>query len=356
MTQISWSGGDIAKDKFDASIWVLGQSKNIKTMPKGTFARTEEGVGVFLAWLDAELEKQLGVPAGPFHPCRFVMDSTGRYSVELAIWMIKKRPSLYPAIVNPQVLNKFNASLSFRNKTDDLDARGHCLFGVERQPPAFEPLEGDAAELRELVRERAFLINLRTAAVLRGKELRSCPSVLRIHQKEILHLKKLIAQIEAKMFKLVNRNEQFRADIQFMTSIPGVGRITAGMVLGELGDLRRFSSNRQLSGFSGLSPRRRDSGKKKGKSTISRQSNPILRKGLFMPALATIRGEHDLARTYQRLLDNGKSKKSAICAVMRKTLVLMRTLVIKQEFFDPDFQSSRLQHHAGRVVVACGNS
>jgi len=342
MTDISWSGGDIAKDKFDAAVWVLGQDKNVKTMPKMEFPRTWKGVDAFLKWLDEELEKQLGEPEKGHHPCRFVMDSTGRYSSELAIWMIAKRPSLCPAIVNPQVLKKFNGSLSFRNKTDDLDARGHCLFGVERQPAAYQPPDADAAELRELVRERGFLVDLRTAAQQREKELRSCPSVLRIHQKGIQDLKKLIARIEAKIFKLVNRNQQFREDIEFMTSIPGVGIITACLVLGELGDLRRFSSNRQLSGFSGLSPRRRDSGKKTGKSSISRQGSSFLRKGLYMPSLATIRGDHYLADMYRRLVENGKAKKSALCAVMRKTLVLMRTLVIKGELFDPHYQPCQI--------------
>lgn len=290
MTDISWSGGDIAKDKFDAAVWVLGQDKDVKTMPKKEFPRTEKGVDEFLKWLDDEMEKHLGEPEKGHHPCRFVMDSTGRYSVELAIWMIQKRPSLQPAIVNPQILNKFNGSLSFRNKTDDLDARGHCRFGVERQPLAYQPLEGDAAELRELVRERAFLVDLRTAAQQREKELRSCPSVLRMHQKGIQDLKKLIARIEAKMFKLVNRNQQFREDIKFMTSIPGVGVITACLILGELGDLRRFSSNRQLSGFSGLSPRRRDSGKKKAEAPFLGKATQSLGRGFICPPLPLFAG------------------------------------------------------------------
>lgn len=94
-TPAPWAGCDVGKLTFDAGLWTeseTGRPRELKDIPVKTFQHTQEGVAQFIEWVvgrvgDAEF--------------RVVMEATGKYSVELAAWMIALRPSLAPAVVNP---------------------------------------------------------------------------------------------------------------------------------------------------------------------------------------------------------------------------------------------------------------
>ena len=95
-TIIHWAGCDVSKHTFDAG-FVLAEQKfpatKLSDLPAEEFDRTRKGAASFLDWLDrltAELEKPFQV--------RVVMEATGKYSTELAMWLIELRPSLSPAI------------------------------------------------------------------------------------------------------------------------------------------------------------------------------------------------------------------------------------------------------------------
>jgi len=68
------------------------------------------------------------------------------------------------------------------------------------------------------------------------------------------------------------------------------------------------------------------SGKWQGKARI-KGGRPNLRHAIFMPALVAIRFNPDLKAKYDQLVANGKEKKVAITAVMRKLLVLANALL-----------------------------
>jgi transposase len=132
-----WAGIDVSKATFDVALAHPGQrfpSTPLRDLPWRTFARSKAGVGEFLAWLDevAPRSGRTGV--------RVVMEATGKYSVELTAWLVAKRPSLRPAIENPGATKAFIDSLSQRNRTDGLAARGLAFYGVERRPAPYEPL------------------------------------------------------------------------------------------------------------------------------------------------------------------------------------------------------------------------
>ncbi|MCB1041291.1 MAG: hypothetical protein KDC35_00010, partial [Acidobacteria bacterium] len=64
-----------------------------------SFRRDEEGARAMLSWAEdiiaCEKESQASLQT------RVVMDATGRFSVELATWLMKLKPQTEPAIVNP---------------------------------------------------------------------------------------------------------------------------------------------------------------------------------------------------------------------------------------------------------------
>lgn len=70
---------------------------------------------------------------------RVVMESTGKYSMELSAWLVGKRASLATAIANAAMTANFIKSLGIRNKTDRMEARALAYYGVERRPAPYEP-------------------------------------------------------------------------------------------------------------------------------------------------------------------------------------------------------------------------
>ena len=118
------------------------------------------------------------------------------------------------------------------------------------------------------------------------------------------------------------------AQAQRLATIKGVALITAVTVLAEFGDLRRFVRSRQLTAFAGLSPKLNRSGVFKGSSPLCKQGSARVRAVLYCAAASAARFNPDMAKTYKDLIAKGKHKRSALGAVMRKLLVLMRAVLL----------------------------
>lgn len=326
----AWCGIDVSKATFDASVVTDEETLDISKLPVKKFTRDKQGVGSLIIWL----EKRLAKSKIDLTEVGIVMEATGNYSKDLAMLLIQCQSWYRVTIVNPRQAKAFSTSLGLRNKTDQVDARALSFFGRLRKPASFKPLSAAYSRLRELTRYRRSLVNDRTAQKCRLMECRD-PLVKECLSKVLKQLEALITKVEKKIKSLVTKDTQLSRDAARLRSIPGVGFTTAFVVMGELGDLRRFQTSKQISAMVGLSPRITESGTSViRRTTISRDGNSTVRSALYMAALAGTRCQNStLAAFYHRLVDAGKAKKSALCAAMRKMLVLMRALLVKGEYY-----------------------
>jgi transposase len=108
---------------------------------------------------------------------------------------------------------------------------------------------------------------------------------------------------------------------KLLTTIDGVGPLTAACLIAELGDPARFRSAGAIASYVGVVPRLRQSGKKRfsGSPTIP-FGNARLRKALWMVVLNAVRCNPWLRAYYDRLVSRGKPRKVALVAAMRKLL------------------------------------
>jgi len=331
-----WTGLDVSKKTFDAGFGRAGRkfpATELCELPAASFARTLDGVASFLDWLD-------GVTKDDDEPrqVRVVMEATGAYSNELAVWLIAARPSLLPAIACPSHTSAFIKSLGVRNKTDRLEARGLAFYGLEREPAAYQPPSPQTAELRSLTRYRDSLVRHKTAAGNQAVERTVSKAVIKMQTRRLRQLERDIKQIEEKMKQTVQSAPQLKHDIELLTSIYGVGFVVAAVIISELGDLRRFLKARQLTAFAGLSPRVYQSGTSvSGRPRMCKKGNPRIRHVLYLAALCAVRGNNNLQRTYRRLIEKGKKPMSAIGAVMRKLLTIMRAILTNETPYDPNW-------------------
>ncbi|TRD14643.1 transposase [Palleronia caenipelagi] len=131
-------------------------------------------------------------------------------------------------------------------------------------------------------------------------------------------IERQLSELEEAITGLIAADPNLSARRDILTSIPGIGLVTAHMLLIEMPE--------QAASLAGLAPFTRRSGKWKGKEMI-RGGRAALRSAIFMPALVAVRFNADLKRKYQALLDKGKPPKLAITAVMRKLILLANALL-----------------------------
>jgi transposase len=108
-----------------------------------------------------------------------------------------------------------------------------------------------------------------------------------------------------------------------MLSVPGVGDILAGQILGRLGDPHRFTSLAAARSFSGLTPKRSASGQSDHSGGPTKRGDACLRAALFQAADRARLVDPQLAARYQRLMcDSGRHHNSATCTIA--TVLLTR--------------------------------
>jgi hypothetical protein len=107
-----------------------------------------------------------------------------------------------------------------------------------------------------------------------------------------------------------------------VTTVPGIGPITAAVIESELGDAKRFENANQVRAFAGLDPSVYQSGKFEGsRGHISKRGSPRLREGLYRAALSACRATPACRELYGRLTAKGKAHRLALTAVSAKLLV-----------------------------------
>jgi transposase len=116
-----------------------------------------------------------------------------------------------------------------------------------------------------------------------------------------------------------------------ITDIKGVGVATAAMILGEVGDVRRFPSRNHFATYTGTAPRDVSSGGV-NKHRLSRAGNRKLNHALHIIALSNKRYDERGNAYYAKKFNAGKGKKGALrCLKRRLSDALFRQLVEDQK-------------------------
>ena len=123
-----------------------------------------------------------------------------------------------------------------------------------------------------------------------------------------------VSELEKDMEQLLNGNYTIQ-------TASGCGVVLASTIVGEIGDINRFTSPGALSKYAGCSPRERSSGKKV-RHVKSRSGNRRLNCAFHRMALSQIsRMGNDRAKAYfKRKISEGKSKSQALVCLRRQTV------------------------------------
>lgn len=317
-------GIDISKLTFDVAILVNNKSYSQQ------FNNKKEGFIALLKWV-----KTFRLPS------YFCMEATGIYSLSLAKHLIQQGHKTI--VANPIQTNAFVKMEMSRNKTDKADAESisrYCFHLYQQgkiDSKLFIPKSEAFEELQYLITRLDQLGKLltqennRLEASYSQIAKRSIRSMIKLINKQTMSIKKSIK-------KMVLNDTELKKQVDLLVSIPGVGDKTAWSLLAYLGDIALFSNAKQVTSFAGINPKITQSGTSIYKTSLSKVGSSRLRKSLYMPALVASKHNSLLAQYYQKLLNNGKPKKVALCAVMRKLLVLCYGVLKSEKEFDLQYQ------------------
>lgn len=261
---------------------------------------------------------------------RVCLESTGFYHREISQCL--HNAGYFIAVENPARISYFARMQLSRLKTDKQDARLIARYCQTAQLRRWIPPTMTIMRLSELIGLLRFLRSIRASAQVKYEELQYgfCRDEIR---KTIQGLDKRIEQVIQDIRKLFDANEELKQDRKLLMSVPGIGELTAAILLTVFKSGREFRTINEVVAFFGLNPKSRQSGSSiLGKERISKIGKSELRAALYMPALSVFR-----ARKYEgliaRLEKAKKNKLVIVTAIMRKILVYAFTVYRKKELF-----------------------
>jgi transposase len=266
------------------------------------------------------------------------MEATGIYHFDLAIALHDAGVLLM--VVNPKAAHNFAKVLMRNSKTDAVDADTLAEYAERMDFVAWTRPSNEKIGIRSFSRRINALTGQKAAAKNQLHALAATQetpkAVLRDAKLSIDQLQKRIDRLTAEALALIARHPELKRVLQLLTGITGIAETSAIALMGELLLLPPGLSHREWVKFAGLDPRAFDSGKSVHKKTrLSKAGNRYIRAALYMPALSAFQHDPHVSAYFQHLvMDNGKEKMQALCAVMRKLLHAIHGMLKHDKPFD----------------------
>jgi transposase len=274
-------------------------------------------------------------------------------------------------VANPRKIRLIYAN---KRKTDEIDAENLARL-ARLDPKLLYPLKHrgeDSQAHMAIIRSREALVSTRTQLVNHvrgavksfGARLPKCPA-RSFHKKAPEHIPEalwpalgpiletigsLTERIRDYDRQLETISEEHYPETELLRQVEGVGVLTALTFVLTLEDPYRFEKSRAVGAYLGLVPARDQSGDRDPQKRISKEGDEMLRKLLVGSAhyiLGPFGSDSDLRRHGEKIASRGgkNAKKRAAVAVARKLSVLLHSLWISAEVYEPlrNTQRSRSQ-------------
>lgn len=264
---------------------------------------------------------------------RIALEASGRYGEPLALWLFEQG---YPvSYLNPKLTHRFAQSRLRYNKTDADDAKLIAQYAQLHLPPLWQAPTASQRLLTQRSRRLEALQKERQRERNRLASGITDDFVCQQIQAHINFLEQLIKDTQKAIRQLIRQDESLKHNYQLLTSIQGIGEVTASLFLSEIGDISRFDNIKQLTAFFGLDPQDWQSGTSINRPAhISKHGNSRLRASLYMPALTAMKHNRACRLLNQRLENKHKPGKVRVVALMRKLLHQIFGVLKNQQPYD----------------------
>lgn len=325
-------GIDISKTWFDAALIKVDNSSMVIHQQ---FSQKPEGFKKMQAWLlqhGVQLDEQT----------LFCMEYTGLYNTGLVKYLVKNTAQIW--VEMPLRIKKAGG---FERGTDDKAAAIKIAWYALRyqdQVKLWQPIDSNIETIKNLIAQRDRIIisiNLLSVPVNELKE-GGCTDEARTMEKlqkpVLAALQKSKLAIEALITKTVQQDEQLNIKVKRVTSIKGIGPVTAIALMVYTNGFTAFKNGKQLACYCGVVPFNKSSGTSvRYKSSVSPFANKKLKKLLHLCALSAIQNDTEMKAYFERKVLEGKNKMSIINAVRNKLVNRVFAVIRDQRMFENNY-------------------
>lgn len=300
-------GVDVSKSQLDTHFYPIAKAVS--------YPNSEDGIRNLISQISTYSVGQI------------VCESSGGYE-DLMIKMLRKNGyKVWP--LEPNRIKSFIRSKGKKVKTDHTDAYMLALFAAqETQEHEHVEYGKNHAMIHDLVKRRKDLSDMIISEKLRlnHPSKSSCSADIQAH---IDFMQQQLKEIEVKIQKLIDEDDDLKKKAEIIESMPGIGKATAALLIAEMPELGNME-NKKVAALVGIAPYTQQSGQYKGKAFIS-GGRAAVRSGIYMAALVATRFNPAMKEFYRRLRDvEKKPAKVALVAVMRKMITILNIMVKTQ--------------------------
>lgn len=310
MKIIETVGIDVSKLTIDVVIHSNGRHKQFKN--------GEEGFQEMIKWLLKNCSAAIAEVLLAF-------EHTGLYSLPLSIYLSDNKIA-YTLIPGLELKKSLGIA---RGKDDKVDAKSIALYAYRRREE-LEPYElpsKNLLEMRRLLSLRDKLVKQCSGYKATSTEIRSFlkkeehPAYFEAHENMIKALTGGIRGVEKRLRELTEGDAALKKQHELITSITGVGDVTAWFMITYTNGFTLFEDARKFATYAGTAPFPNRSGTSlQGKTRISNLGNLKFKSLLSNCATTAISCNPELRLYYKRRIEEGKHKMSTLNIVRNKIL------------------------------------
>jgi transposase len=352
-------GIDMAMEKFDVCISIIDKLQHVMIRAQCSFNNNQKGFEAFVLWVTKNTKLTI--------PAVYLMEATGIYYEQLAWFLHNKKCSV--SVVLPNKAKKYKEALGLKSKNDRIDAKGLAQMACEQNNTIWKPLSGNLYVLRLITRQIQSVSEQSTVLKNQLHALEYCmyrdKAIEKMYAGQIDLLQKNKKSLQLRVEQIVEKDEILKKKFKNIGKIKGLGLQNLAVIIAETNGFTAFENIAQLVCYAGYDVVENQSGKRSGKTKISKKGNNHIRRCLHFPAFNMI--TYDVApfkNLYERVYEKSKIKMKAYTAVQKKLLAFIYILWKKDEAFDPNYQDKESGDEESapsfasvpqEPLIACGN-
>ncbi len=329
-------GIDMAMEKFDACVSIIDKQQHVMIRAQCSFNNNKKGFEAFILWVTKNTK--LAIPAV------YLMEATGIYYEQLAWFLHNKNCSV--SVVLPNKAKKYKEALGLKSKNDRIDAKGLAQMACEQNNTTWKPLTSNIYLLRLITRQ---IQNVSDQSTVLNNQLHALEygmyrdkDIEKMYARQLDLLQKNKKSLQLRVEQIVESDEILKKKFKNIGKIKGLGLQNLAVIVAETNGFTAFENIAQLVSYAGYDVVENQSGKRSGKTKISKKGNNHIRRCLHFPAFNMIKYEVvPFKNLYERVYANNKIKMKAYTAVQKKLLEFIFVLWKKDEAFDPNYQDKK---------------
>lgn len=309
-------GIDVSKDWLDLCCF----SPSTAQISPTQIDNAPDAIASYVASLDCDTEEVL-----------FCLEHTGHYSNTFL--EVSSALNLNSWLEHPLQIKRSQGIQ--RGKTDQLDAERIALYAHRFQDKAvlYQPSSQQITELKKLQSKRDLLVKMQRQ-IKQSSENKNDDDFAGSTQA----IAKDIAVIEVKIEKVIASDPNLANQDKLLKSIPGIGSVLSATLITITDGFTSFDNPRKLACYAGIAPFPYRSGKSiRYRDRVSKLGNQRLKMLLNLAAWNAIRSVEHLRKYYERKVNEGKAKLSAINAIRNKLVAIVMAVIRRNEPFSKDY-------------------